>query len=90
MVRQIDSLLQNREIPPPNVVKIDVEGGELDVLSGALEMLRMSRPTIFLEAHGSALEKACSQQLLRLGYKIRRIERDIRGEESARHLVCLP
>ena len=89
-VRQIDSLLQNCEIPPPNVVKIDVEGGELDVLSGALEMLRMSRPTIFLEAHGSALEKACSQQLLRLGYKIRSIEREIADEESARHLVCLP
>ena len=89
-VRQIDSLLRNREIPPPNVVKIDVEGGEVDVLSGALEMLRISRPTIFLEAHGSALEKACSQQLLRLGYKIRRIEREIPGEESARHLVCLP
>ena len=82
-VRQIDSLLQSREIPPPNVIKIDVEGAELDVLSGALEMLRMSRPTIFLEAHGDALEKACSQQLLRLGYKIRRIERDICGEESA-------
>lgn len=89
-VRQIDSLLQNREIPPPNVIKIDVEGAEFDVLSGALEMLRMSRPTIFLEAHGVALEKDCSQQLLRLGYKIRRIERDICGEESARHLVCLP
>src|ERR1039458_6473418 len=90
MVRRIDSLLQGREIPPPDVVKIDVEGAELDVLSGALEMLRMSRPAIFLEAHSAALEKACSQQFLRLGYKIHRLEQDIRGEESARHLVCLP
>ena len=39
-VRRIDSLLQSREILPPNVVKIDVEGAELDVLSGAAEMLR--------------------------------------------------
>jgi FkbM family methyltransferase len=90
MVRKIDSLLQGREIPPPDVVKIDVEGGELDVLCGALEMLRISRPKIFLEAHGSALEKACSQQLLQLGYEIRRIEVEIRSEESVRHLVCLP
>jgi len=89
-VRQIDSLLQNREIPPPDVIKIDVEGAEFDVLSGGLEVLRMSRPTIFLEAHGVEIEKACSQRLLQLGYKIRRIERDIRGEESVRHLVCLP
>jgi FkbM family methyltransferase len=90
MVRQIDSLLQNSEIPPPDVVKIDVEGAELDVLSGALEMLRTSRPTIFLEAHGAALEKACSEQLLRLGYRIRLMESNIRGEELARHLIFLP
>lgn len=89
-VRRIDSLLQCREILPPNVVKIDVEGGELDVLSGAAEMLHMSRPTIFLEAHTHALEKACSERLLRLGYKIHRIEREIPEEQSARHLVCLP
>ena len=89
-VRKIDSLLQTREIPPPDVIKIDVEGAEADVLTGAGEMLLASRPRIFLEAHGEALEKACSEQLLRLGYKIRRIERDIPGEASARHLVCLP
>lgn len=89
-VRRIDSLVDSHEIPPPNVVKIDVEGVELDVLKGALEILRTSRPTIFLEAHGAVIEKACSQQLLRLGYKIRRIERDILGEASVRHLVCLP
>jgi FkbM family methyltransferase len=89
-VRKIDSLLQTREIPPPDVVKIDVEGAEADVLTGAREMLRVSRPRIFLEAHGGALEKACSEQLLRLGYKIRRIERNVLGEAQARHLVCLP
>lgn len=88
-VRQIDSLLQNREIPPPNVVKIDVEGGELDVLRGAVTMLSMTRPTIFLEAHSHALEKACSRKLLRCGYKIHRIEHGILDEQSVRHLVCL-
>jgi FkbM family methyltransferase len=89
-VRKIDSLLQSREILPPDVVKIDVEGAEADVLIGAREMLRVSRPRIFLEAHGGALEEACSQQLVRLGYRIRRLERHISGAESVRHLVCLP
>jgi FkbM family methyltransferase len=89
-VRKIDSLLQTGEIPPPDVVKIDVEGAEADVLTGAREMLRVSRPRMFLEAHGGALEEACSRQLVRLGYKIFRLERQIPGAESARHLVCLP
>jgi FkbM family methyltransferase len=89
-VRRIDSLVQSHEIPPPNLVKIDVEGAELDVLKWALEILRISRPVIFLEAHGAALERVCSQQLARLGYKIRRVGPHIRGEDWARHLVCLP
>src|ERR1017187_43915 len=90
LVRRIDSLVESREIPPPNVVKIDVEGAELEVLGGGLEMLTVSRPTIFLEAHGAELEKACSRHLLGLGYKLRRLESEVAGEESARHLVCLP
>jgi FkbM family methyltransferase len=89
-IRRIDSLLRGHEIPPPNVVKIDVEGAELDVLSGSVEMLRVSRPAIFLEAHGAALEKSCSQQLEQFGYKVRRLDRHISGDDSARHLVCLP
>ena len=71
------------------MVKIDVEGGELDVLCGAREMMRISRPRFFLEAHGAELVKACSQQLLQLGYQIHCIEREMSCEESVRHLICL-
>jgi FkbM family methyltransferase len=89
-VRKIDSLLQTNEIPPPDIIKIDVEGAEVDVLNGARETLRVSRPRVFLEAHGTALEEACSQQLLSLGYNLRRIERDLLSDVAARHLVFLP
>jgi FkbM family methyltransferase len=89
-VRQIDSLLHNQEILRADVVKIDVEGAEFAVLNGALNLLREFRPKLFLEAHGAALERACSEILFPLGYCIRRIEREIRSEDSVRHLICLP
>ncbi len=44
----LDWLLERR--PPPQVVKIDVEGAELLVLSGARKLLHECRPVILVEA----------------------------------------
>lgn len=89
-VRRIDSLVEKGEVLPPDVLKVDVEGSEVDVIAGALQTCQKSRPKIFLEVHGSALEETCSQMLSQLGYEIRRIESEIASDESTRHLVCLP
>ena len=37
--------------PPPDFIKIDVEGAELDVIKGAEEMIKKFKPRIFVEAH---------------------------------------
>jgi len=89
-IRCVDSLVQAGEIPPPNVMKIDVEGAELDVLQGAADVLRTSRPLVFLEAHSAGLEDACSQELARHGYDIRRLEPGRCGKEQTRHLIACP
>lgn len=44
------------ELPPPQVLKIDVEGAEAAVLRGLLPILREWRPVVFLEEHGDASE----------------------------------
>jgi len=48
----LDSLLV--DFPPPRIVKLDVEGYEMDVLAGAPRILRESRPVWIVEAHGLA------------------------------------
>lgn len=89
-IRRIDSMVHAQEIPPPDLMKIDVEGAELDVLRGAAEVLARNRPRIFLEAHSASLERACTEELARHGYIVRRLESVPGGEETARHLVAIP
>ncbi len=49
-VRSIDSLLAGG-MPPPNLIKIEVEGGEGLVLEGAKKTLRTCKPTVLCEMH---------------------------------------
>ena len=89
-VRRLDSLVAGGRIPPPNLLKIDVEGAEYQVLKGAAELLRKYRPRLCLEAHSAELEIKCRQNLEALGYSVKNLEPNIRGEEQPRHLLCLP
>lgn len=57
-------------IRPPNVVKIDVEGAELDVLKGAMRTLSEFHPTLFIEVHGEQLHWDCHAFLEARGYKV--------------------
>ena len=57
------------QIPPPGVLKIDVEGAELNVFCGAAKLLKAMRPIIIFEAsHAHWLE--VSSMLLDLGYTL--------------------
>ena len=52
----------------PDVVKIDVEGGELDVLKGARGVLSANKPVIFLSVHSGELRRSCLSYLQELEY----------------------
>ncbi|MBB3206293.1 FkbM family methyltransferase [Rhodopirellula rubra] len=47
----IDAMVASGQLPPPDVVKIDVEGGELDVLKGAEQTLQENMPIVIFEAN---------------------------------------
>jgi FkbM family methyltransferase len=52
-VRCLDSLAAQEGLPPPAVMKIDVEGAEVEVLIGATAVLRRNRPVLMIELHGT-------------------------------------
>jgi FkbM family methyltransferase len=65
---RLDDLVYEQGIDPPDVIKLDVEGGELQVLAGMSRLLRERRPTIIAEMHGKNVEFC---ELLRgAGYRI--------------------
>ena len=70
--------LDDRQPPDPQVIKIDVEGGELDVLAGAAHLIHRARPTIFLELHPGGAEASCRSLLERAGYELRPLGDDRR------------
>jgi FkbM family methyltransferase len=54
-VTTLDQDIEERGLPAPTFVKIDVEGFELDVLRGATQTLARARPSLFIEIHGETL-----------------------------------
>jgi hypothetical protein len=79
---KIDTLVANGELVPSNLIKMDVEGAEVFVVRGAMEVLRKWRPVVFAEIHSSALLSECSSLLGELGYVVSVIDKDI---DAARH-----
>ena len=75
----IDDLVFQHKWRPPDVVKIDVEGAEIDVLQGMLRTLREVRPVVLYEIDDAELAgfqrkyQACESLLTELGYRVTRL-----------------
>jgi FkbM family methyltransferase len=54
----------------PQLIKIDVEGAESALLSGAIQLLSKFGPDLLLALHGEAQERACREILLSKGYSL--------------------
>jgi FkbM family methyltransferase len=80
----LDGLIDAGEAPP-DLIKIDVEGGGLEVLSGAELLLRKSRPMLFFEIHAANVEAPEYQALQmlrdRFGYELRRLSGQDLGDD---------
>jgi hypothetical protein len=77
----------------PGLLKIDVEGAEVDVLRGAEGLLARHRPHVILETHSAELERGCAELLAGFGYRPvvvsqRRVLREGRSAPHNRWLVA--
>jgi len=68
----IDDLVEADTIRPPALVKIDVEGAELEVIAGMRRTLLAHRPVVVCEMHGK--NAAFADLMESLGYAVRALE----------------
>ena len=71
----IDDMVGAGRIPPPDVIKMDVEGAEFHALQGAKNTLSRYRPTVFVSLHGEAAQRDCLAFFASLGYAVQRLGR---------------
>ena len=76
----LDAMLATGLVQPPHMVKIDVEGAELEVLTGMQHILHTAKPIVIFEVDdaeaATATQKydACSAFLNKQAYKVTRME----------------
>jgi len=87
-VRSLDSLISDGKYPAPQIIKIDVEGAEVDLLEGARNILLTKKPLLFIEAHSKSLAAECTTLLEGLDYRVSVFEDEAGREESATLDVC--
>jgi FkbM family methyltransferase len=78
-VTTVDRFVGRTGVRPPSVVKIDVEGAELNVLKGMGATLESHRPAVLVEVDGptdervDAKARACIDFLASRGYRVERL-----------------
>jgi hypothetical protein len=71
IVRLDDELADGAAIRPVGLLKVDVDGPEVEVLAGARRLLAERRPQVIVETHSPELERDCARLLAEAGYRSR-------------------
>jgi FkbM family methyltransferase len=76
----LDDFIQTA--PPPEAIKCDIEGAEVEAFRGAEKLLETSRPWIICEMHSETIGQTVRNQLQRFGYTFESVD--------ASHVLALP
>jgi FkbM family methyltransferase len=68
---------------PPDLIKCDVEGAEVEVFRGATRLLASCRPIIVCEIHSVAIGEALRRDLRNLGYVIQDLDENHIGASTS-------
>ena len=72
----LNSFISKNEARPPDFMKIDVEGAEMDVLNGGKVSIEKYRPVIHLSTHDKhvkGIDNKCRSWMADIGYEMNKI-----------------
>lgn len=69
----LDEFVYQQGHPAPQVIKLDIEGGEVLALPGMRRLLRQAQPRLLMELHGPESAQAAWQELGAARYRIRKL-----------------
>ncbi len=72
----LDVFVFEEDNPPPQLVKMDIEGGEVMAVPGMRRTLAVHRPIVFLELHGKEAAETAWEVFTAADYTIHRMARD--------------
>lgn len=70
----LDDFVYRLGNPPPQAIKLDIEGGEVLALPGMHRLLEDARPLVLMELHGPQAALAAWEAFSRAGYRICRMK----------------
>jgi FkbM family methyltransferase len=90
-IRSLDEEIAEQQLPLPDLVKIDVEGFEVNVLRGMRGTITQAGPAIFVEVHRDSAPPDNSREVIRLllgyGYELQHVESGTAVTDEQHHLA---
>ena len=66
----LDNFVFAQDNPPPDIIKLDIEGGEVMAMPGMTRLLTEVRPLFFIELHGPEAARVVWDTLTEHGYSL--------------------
>ena len=87
----LDDFVYGQGREPPDLIKMDIEGGEVDAIAGMSRLLAEQFPVLLVSVHGSSRWRECLAVLETAGYTVLDLDGMPARPEAARDdLLALP
>ena len=70
----LDGCIQENNLPQPDIIKLDIEGGEVLAIEAMRQTLKTAHPVLLIELHGPESAIAVGAVLKECGYQVFRME----------------